>query len=114
MNDDITVTELTEDGGTATEPLSSGPISIDLEPIQKFFFGRSDDVTNADKEDMAVMWKYFSDQSQGHGEALGKLRDLERGLATPPPGVSRLQHIAAYVRLLVSEQDLQREKSAYL
>lgn len=111
MNDEVTVTDLPQAETTAAEPIATGD-SIDLEPIQKFFFGRNEPET-ADKEDMAVMWKYFTEQSAGQGEALGKLRDLERSLSTPPPGVSRLQHLASYVRLLVSEQDLQQEKSAY-
>lgn len=113
MNEELAVTDLPDSSGqgTSTEPISSGD-QIDLEPIQKFFFGRNEPAVT-EKEDMAIMWKYFTEQSNGPGEALGKLRDMERSLSTPPMGVSRVQHLAAYIRLLVSEQDIQKEKSAY-
>jgi len=111
MNDEVTVSDLPVQEEVAKEAITPGD-SIDLEPIQRFFFGRNEPETS-DKEDMAIMWKYFTEQSSGPGEALGKLRDLERSLSTPPPGVSRLQHLASYVRLLVSEDDIKKEMSAY-
>jgi hypothetical protein len=115
MSDDITITELSDDSiPTATESLQRGEEqTLDSSPLREFFYGRKTDLSDSEIRELNVIWGYFSQTSGGEGETLGRIRDLERTLSQPPQGVSRVQHLAAYVRIMMDEQDLQRKKSAY-
>lgn len=114
MNDDITITELEAAPTTATEQLESGgEETLDSTPLRKFFYGGNSDLSDDEIKDLNIVWGYYSQGSNGPGETLGRVRDLERSLSTPPQGVSRLQHIASYVRILMDESDLEKQKTAY-
>lgn len=116
MNDDIVITELTSESAPeeATEGLEKGNSeTLDSSPLRKFFYGNKTDLADSEIQDLNFIWGYYSQGSNGPGETLGKIRDLERSLSQPPQGVSRLQHILSYTQLLKSEEDIQKEKSAY-
>lgn len=114
MNDDVIITDLPAETVNATESVESGKEqTLDSTPLRKFFYGNNNDLTDTEIQDLNMIWGYFSQDSNGPGETLGKLRDLERSLAQAPPGVTRVQHLASYVKLLAHEQDIQKEKSAY-
>lgn len=113
-NDELVVTELEKTvEPSTTQANADTPETFDSTPLREFFYGKNTDLTDNEIEDLNIIWGYYSMESNGPGETLGKIRDMERSLSIPPQGVSRVQHILGYVRLMQNEQDLQKAKSAY-
>jgi len=117
MEDDIVITELTDESPNkqpSTEAAQNGESPIlNSAPLKEFFYGKKADLTHAEIDDLNFIWSHYSREAMGPGEILGRIRDVERTLSSPPQGVTRLQHILSYVRLLSTEEDIQKQKSAY-
>lgn len=114
MTDQIEVIDLPEPTSEATEQAETGAEeTLDSSPLRRFFYGNNTDLSEQEIKDLNLIWGHFSQGAGGPGETLGRIRDLERSLSQPPPGVSRIQHILSYTRLLQNEEDIQKEKSAY-
>lgn len=114
MNDELVVTDLPEDPSVATEKAQAdSPETYDSSPLREFFYGKKTDLSDQEIEDLNTIWGFYARGSSGPGETIGKIRDMERSIVAPPVGVSRIQHMLSYIRLMQDEEDIQKAKGAY-
>lgn len=70
--------------------------------------------SEAEVQQLSFVWNYFVEEGQGPGETLALLRDLERTLAKPEIGQTRLDKLYSYIRLIRAADDTNAELRAYL
>lgn len=108
---DIEITDLPVESTSEPEITKPGD-QVDVTPLKNFIMGKNEP-TLEEGENMAFIWDYYSRQASGPGVALGMISDVERSLSQPPPGVSRLEHLYTYVKLLSQQGDIDAEIKAY-
>ncbi len=114
MNDEVEITELGEPQQAPEKVESKQTEGVDVTPLKNFLYGsRNNDISQEDGEKMAFVWDFYSQRATGPGVALGMISDLEKSLAIPPEGVSRIEHLYSYVLLMSQQRDIEHELAAY-
>lgn len=93
-------------------PTDSMPSSGDFSPLAQYY--GYDSPTDYEREKLGFVWQYFNEYSDGPGRTMEELRNLERTLARPELGQTRLDRLYSYLRLVRASQDQNAELRAYL
>lgn len=116
MNDDFTSAVAVEDDAPVENlgvPVDAPEgFSGDFSPLAQYYGYVAP--TEAETQKLSYVWEYFAEHGEGPGQTLEALREMERMLAKPELGQSRLDRLYSYIRLVRAADDTSAELRAYL
>lgn len=80
---------------------------VELLPVQGFL--GLNDTSAKEKTQMRQVWEYFSEDAQGTGDALYKMKMTEMKMSPPRLGENRLSKLYNYVRLQQQQKIIEQE-----